>query len=119
VDAYISEATSFYMTSAGKTNWQAWLLKRMRQTPATGCSTRRSRPGWMKPNTLGRYQNVVQQFGFRSGMELAETEKGMTTGLTSHPGERLARTPEYMGAHKGICRKCSPPPSRIWRIEGS
>ena len=102
VDAYISEATSFYMTSGGQTNWQAWLLKRMRQTPRYGLLYAQKPSGVDETEYLGRYQNVVKQFGFRSGMELAETEKGMTTGvdLTSL-GERLSRTPEYMGAHKG------------------
>jgi hypothetical protein len=102
VDAYIQEATSFYLTTGTQTNWQAWLLEQIRQNPRYRTMYAQKPEGMSEDEYLGRYQNVAQQFGLRPWSETAATERGMTSG--SNVGafaEGLGQSREYQAGHIG------------------
>jgi len=102
VDAYIQEATSFYLTTGTQTNLNAWLLEQIRGTPRYQTLYAQKPEGMTEDQYLGRYSNVAQQFGLRSWNETAQVEQGMSSGRTcSRSPTRSRRAANTRRAHRG------------------
>jgi len=101
-DEYIRQATSFYW-QGGSLQLDAWTWAKMRESARYKMMYGTMPKGMTEDQYLGRTQNLVQQFGFRPEVELAETEKTMAApnlDLES-VAQRLGRTKEYQTAHLG------------------
>lgn len=102
VDAYIAEATSFYLQSGTQTNLSAWLMEEVRQTPRYRLLYGRKPEGMSEQQYLSSYQGVAGQFGLRPASQLTQTVTGMSGGLNLDAfGEGIGQSREYMSGNEG------------------
>lgn len=101
-EAYIAEATSFYLQTGTQTNLAAWLLEEIRQTPRYRLLYGRKPEGMSEQQYLSSYQTVAGQFGLRPASELTQTVTGMSAGLNLESfGQGIGQSREYMSANQG------------------